>query len=317
MTPLAYLLHPTRLALAFVAASAAYVHFRGKDRLRFGRQITDHSTFTAPYNALVHLASKIPSTPFLDPADFPDMKIVNENWRVFRDEGLKLLEQGKVRRATGDNDLGFHAFFRRGWTRFYLKWYDHPIPSAETLCPRSTEILACVPSLKGAMFAVLPPGGYLGRHRDPFAGALRYHLGLATPNDDRCWIEVDRQRRSWRDGEGMVFDETFVHKARNATDATRLILLCDVERPLAWPMRPINRWVMRQVMGRTGTQNEPGESVGAINRLFARLSQLLHNPLIGWMDRNLKAMRENSRPLYEAQKWATIVGVLALLLAPY
>ena len=43
------------------------------------------------------------------------------------------------------------------------------------------------------MFAVLPPGGKLGAHRDPFAGSLRYHLGLVTPNSDKCRILVDGQ----------------------------------------------------------------------------------------------------------------------------
>src|SRR5580704_11596467 len=132
-----YLMGPTRIALGLIAVSAAYVHFRGRARLGFGRQLTDHSTFTAPYNALVHLASRVPAEPFLDPAAFPDMRVVSEHWEVFRDEGLRLLEEGKVRAATGDNDLGFHSFFKHGWKRFYLKWYDHPLPSAEALCPRS------------------------------------------------------------------------------------------------------------------------------------------------------------------------------------
>ncbi|MGH6971156.1 MAG: aspartyl/asparaginyl beta-hydroxylase domain-containing protein, partial [Caulobacteraceae bacterium] len=254
-----YLLGPTRVFLALVAASAAAVHYRGRARLNVRRQITDHSTFTAPYNALVYLASRVPSRAFLDPASFEAMRPVAGNWRVFREEGLRLMDEGKVRAATGDNDLGFHTFFKRGWKRFYLKWYHHPQPSAEALCPRSTAILAGIPEVKGAMFTTLPPGARLGRHRDPFAGALRYHLGLRTPNDDRCWIEVDGERRSWRDGEAMVFDETYVHEALNETDVTRLILLCDVERPLAGPMRPINRWIMRHVMGATGTQNEEGE----------------------------------------------------------
>ncbi|HUO11280.1 MAG TPA: aspartyl/asparaginyl beta-hydroxylase domain-containing protein [Caulobacteraceae bacterium] len=98
----------------------------------------------------------------------------------------------------------------------------------------------------------------------------RLALGLRTSNDDRCWIEVDGERRGWRDGEAMVFDETFVHEARNDSDVTRLILLCDVERPLAGPMRPINRWMMRRIMGATGSPNEVGQKVGAINRLYAR-----------------------------------------------
>jgi beta-hydroxylase len=304
----AYLMKPTRIALAIVGIAAAHVHFRGKARLRFSRQLTDHSTFTAPYNALVYLASRVRGGPYLDLASFPAMRMVTDHWQVFREEGLRLLDDGKVRAATGDNDLGFHTFFRHGWKRFYLKWYDHPLPSAEALCPRSTALLRDVPGLKGAMFATLPPKSTLGRHRDPFAGALRYHLGLRTPNDDRCWIEVDGERRSWRDGEAMVFDETYVHNAWNGTHVTRLILLCDIERPLAGPMAPINRWMIRRVMAATGSPNEDGEPVGAINRLYSRVAGL---------QKAVRRLKSTNRPLYELQKWATIGGLLALFLAPW
>jgi beta-hydroxylase len=303
-----YLLGPTRIALGLVAVSAAAVHLRGKARLRFTRQLTDHSTFTAPYNALVYLASQAPARPFLDPADFPALKPITENWQVFRDEGLRLMDEGKVRASTGDNDLGFHSFFKQGWKRFYLKWYDHPLPSAGALCPRSVALLAAAPSVKGAMFATLPPNAYLGKHRDPFAGALRYHLALRTPNHPKCWIAVDGERRVWADGKAMVFDETFVHEAWNGTDVTRLILLCDIERPVAAPMRPLNRWVMRRVMGATGSPNDEGERVGAINRLYAR---------VAGVQKAIKSLKAKNRPLYEAQKWATILAVLGLLLAPY
>lgn len=94
------------------------------------------------------------------------------------------------------------------------------------------------------MFAELPPGAYLGKHRDPYAGSVRYHLGLSTPNDDRCFIEVDRQRHSWRDGEAVIFDETYVHWAENKTEQTRIILFCDIERPMKW------RWAERKPLGR-------------------------------------------------------------------
>ncbi len=69
------------------------------------------------------------------------------------------------------------------------------------------------------MFAELPVGGVLNPHRDPYAGSLRYHLGLITPNDDRCYIDVDGERYSWRDGQGVVFDETFIHTARNDAES--------------------------------------------------------------------------------------------------
>ena len=48
--------------------------------------------------------------------------------------------------------------------------------------PEDGRTLNSIATVHGAMFAMLPPGGKLGAHRDPFAGSLRYHLGLVTPN---------------------------------------------------------------------------------------------------------------------------------------
>nr|BFE90647.1 hypothetical protein GCM10020185_11830 [Pseudomonas brassicacearum subsp. brassicacearum] len=86
------------------------------------------------------------------------------------------------------------------------------------------------------MFALLPGDSHLNPHRDPFAGSLRYHLGLSTPNSDDCRIFVDGQIYAWRDGEDVMFDETYVHWVKNETPQTRVILFCDVERPLKKPV---------------------------------------------------------------------------------
>ena len=96
-----------------------------------------------------------------------------------------------------------------------MKWYDEPPPSAKALCPKTVALVASIPSVNAAMFAVLPPGGKLGAHRDPYAGSLRYHLGLVTPNAETCRIVVDGEPYHWRDGEAVIFDETFIHSAEN------------------------------------------------------------------------------------------------------
>jgi beta-hydroxylase len=297
------LIKPRWLALAALLASAAYVHFRGRVRLKFPRQVTDHSTFTAPYNSLIYLFSRAPNRPFQAVEDFPELRALSDNWRVFREEGLALMDRGGIRAATGPNDVGFHTFFKRGWKRFYLKWYDAPPPSALALCPRSVALLEATSAVKGAMFALLPPGGKLGRHRDPFAGSLRYHLGLSTPNHDDCWIEVDGVRRSWRDGEAMIFDETFVHEAFNGCDTTRLILFCDVERPLAPPLSALNRAVMRGVMRATQAPNMDGEPVGAINRLYGRIAGAIEAG---------KRLKARDRRVYYLVKNAALVALAAL-----
>jgi beta-hydroxylase len=104
----------------------------------------------------------------------------------------------KISAAPNYSDIGFNSFFKTGWRRFYLKWYDAPHPSAQSLCPVTTRLLQDIPGIKAAMFAQLPPGASLVRHRDPYAGSVRYHLGLVTPADPKCHIDVDGQQYYWQ-----------------------------------------------------------------------------------------------------------------------
>jgi beta-hydroxylase len=52
------------LLVVLFVASVLYVHFRGRVRHKFSRQLKDHSTFLAPINALLYLTSKIKSCRF-------------------------------------------------------------------------------------------------------------------------------------------------------------------------------------------------------------------------------------------------------------
>jgi aspartyl/asparaginyl beta-hydroxylase (cupin superfamily) len=115
-------------------------------------------------------------------------------------------------------------------------------------------------------------GGDLGRHRDPFAGSLRYHLGLVTPNSEQCRIFVDGESYYWRDGEAVMFDETFIHWAENKSDVDRLILFCDVERPLTNRLvSKLNHWMERTFARASQTENVPGDKVGALTDLRFRV----------------------------------------------
>ncbi|HKM62473.1 MAG TPA: aspartyl/asparaginyl beta-hydroxylase domain-containing protein [Acidisphaera sp.] len=297
--------HVKTLLIALFLASVLYVHYRGRVRHGFGRQLTDHSTFLAPVNAVFYLFSRVPPRPFLEERYFPELRTLTDNWQAIRDEGMRLLDEGHVRAAAGYNDLGFNSFFRTGWKRFYLKWYDDPLPSAERMCPQTVALLNAIPNVHGAMFALLPPGGRLVRHRDPFAGSLRYHLGLDTPNSDDCFIEVDGVRRGWRDGQAMIFDETFIHYAENKTDKTRLILFCDVDRPLwgAFP-RAVSHFVSDHIVKATATQNMPGDKVGIANRAFGGVYQVR---LAG------KRLKTWNRKVYYSLKYALVALVAAAI----
>ncbi len=256
------------LILLMWSLTVLYGQLRGKVRHSWRKAFLDHSTLLAPINALMVLSSKVPTTPYVPVSTIPELKTIEDNWHVFRDEALALAQMQQIKADQAHTDIGFNSFFKYGWKRFYLKWYDAQHPSAEALCPRSVALLRSIPSVKAAMFAELPPGGKLNLHRDPYAGSIRYHLGLVTPNDDACYIEVDGERHSWRDGQGVIFDETYLHEAHNRTDKNRIILFCDIERPLRSRIATaINRWFSRHVMSAASSPNDANDKVGAINRL--------------------------------------------------
>ena len=310
------------LRLALLALFAMFtlcvllVHLRGRVRLRFDRQLVDHSAVFAPYNLLMYAFSAVPARPILDRRGFPQLDLLQANWQIVRDEAMRLFDEGHIRAAEKHNDASFNSFFKQGWKRFYLKWYGEPLASAEALCPQTVALLQSIPSVKAAMFALLPPGSRLNPHRDPFAGSLRYHLGLITPNATGCRIFVDGEEHTWGDGKDVVFDETYVHWAENTTEQTRVILFADVERPLRtrW-MSAINHRVgafMGRITASPNTANAT-EKTGVVNRLFA-----LGQRGKGSGASLRAAFKRRHRKLYKACKYAAIALLIWLIwIAPW
>ena len=298
------------IVLAIFLLSALYIQQRGKVRHSFYRQFFDHSTILAPINFLMYWFSKVPHQPYLDSQAFQDLKVLNENWEMIRDEAQVLYAQGGIKASSKYDDLGFNSFFKTGWKRFYLKWYDSAHPSAAELCPKTTALLKTLPTIKAAMFTELAPDSRLVRHRDPYAGSLRYHLGLMTPNDDRCFIDVDGQRYSWRDGESVVFDETYIHYAENKTDQNRIIFFADVERPLKSKiLERFNHWFGKHVMTAASSPNEAGDQTGGLNKAFGYIYQIRIKA---------KALKAKNRTLYYVLKWVFMLGLFFLIfIRPY
>lgn len=104
-----------------------------------------------------------------------------------------------------------------------------------------------------------------------------------------------------------MFDETYIHHAENTTDQRRVILFCDVERPLRFaPLRWFNRIFARVVMTASATQNVEGEPVGAINRVFFHAYRLR---LLG------KRLKAANRSAYYALKWLAIGAAVYWIVA--
>lgn len=216
--------------VAIYISCILFIRWRNDDNFPLSRQLSDFSTFMVPFNIPAYLTSKVPLTHYVPADSFKDVKILEDDWQTIRDEALALYENGHIAKK---DDLPASSFYKDNrWTSFYLKCYDADIPSARALAPKTMALIDKVPSMNLALFACLNPGKKINNHHDPFAFTLRYSLGLSTPNSDKSGIFVNGEDYKWADGESIIFDETYLHRAYNDSDVPRIILMTDVDRPL-------------------------------------------------------------------------------------
>ena len=198
-------------------------------------------------NKLFVLTSRIPMQPY-----YHDLTIVNEaiivklNYHMIRNEVQNLYKKFK----TIDDDMFFQNLgrTRQDWSRLYLKWFEKIDPVGEKLCPKTTALMREMPNVKIAMFSVLKPGAKILPHRGPYRGCLRLHMGLITPNSDDCFINLDGKSYSWRDGEVVLLDDSYLHYVENNTNKHRVILFCDIVRPMNFIGDDMNK-ILIHMMG--------------------------------------------------------------------
>jgi beta-hydroxylase len=281
------------LIIGTYLVSVMCVHCRGRLRLPLRQQLLDRSTLLAPINLFMYLFSKAPTPPFVASDALPELAPLRAHWRSILAEAERL------------KTLGDSGVLAGNWKDIYLKWYDSAHPAARELCPATHALLQAIPSVRLASFIELPAGASVPRHRDPYAGWLRYHLGLATPNDDACYMKVDGRRYVWRDGHAMLFDETYVHWADNGSGRSRLLLLCDVERPMRFRWaQAVNHWCGRMLAAGMNAPSPAGGTPGRSGILFRALRGL---------GRYRRSLRARSMAAYRAAVVVSLAGFAVLL----
>ena len=178
--------------------------------------------------------SRVPTTPFLPPSSFPWTTFLEAQAGAIRRELKQVIERpedipsfhelspDQVRISTGDN-----------WKTFALRVFGHRILENCRRCPNTAAALDALPGVQNAWFSILAPGYRISPHRGPTKAVVRCHLGLLIPQQaEACWIRVGEESRHWRNGECLLFDDTYEHEVRNNTDEARVVLFLDLERPM-------------------------------------------------------------------------------------
>nr|WP_301334254.1 aspartyl/asparaginyl beta-hydroxylase domain-containing protein [Solimonas sp. SE-A11] len=286
--------------------SLVFVRLRNRVHLPFGRQLTDFSTFMVPFNIPAYLLSRVSTAARLPPVEtFPQLKLLQDNWETIRDEALALYGQGHI---AIKNDLPGSSFYKDNrWKSFYLKIYDNDIPSAKALAPKTHALIEQIPGMNLALFAVLMPGKRLTQHHDPFAFSLRYSLGLSTPNSEQCGLMVNGEHYIWRDGDSVLFDETYIHSAYNDTEIPRVILMTDVDRPMR--LAPV-QWLYFRFARFFNSLFYIDNVDSNISGVGNRLSSTVVN-----YKATMKKLKQKSPRGYRVGKWALHLGLVGLVVA--
>lgn len=190
--------------------------------------------------------SRLPDAPVYDAKDFPWTRELEANWPAIRAELDRVMTQreqlpsfhqilDEVRTITND-DL---------WKTYWLIAAGVDCHENRLQCPQTMAQLQKIPGVLTAFFSILAPGKKIPPHRGAYNGILRCHLGLIVPEPaTSVAIRVGNRVCHWREGEALVFDDSFNHEVWNDTDGWRAVLFIDFARPLKQPWHVLNRMLL-------------------------------------------------------------------------
>ena len=199
---------------------------------------------------------------------YPGLKELEEGYEDVRDECLALLERKgsltDVRAlGAGYTEGGIHT---ADWKAFMFKSGEF-LEENCARAPKTTALLRNIPSMDTAFFSIVDPHQYITPHWGYYKGFLRYHLGVLIPNNNedlKCWLRVnddpEENRREdealiengekyyWKNGEGIIFDDNFLHDAKNESDEVRVVLWLDMRRKMPFYAHLFNLFVIWMVL---------------------------------------------------------------------
>jgi beta-hydroxylase len=177
-------------------------------------------------------------------AVFPAARKLEEAHAAVRSEVDALLERRSIP-TYGHFDPVRAAQVSEKWRLYYAYMFGRSNELAKKDCPTLLHFAESTPSVVNAFISVLEPGVTLPAHKDPYAGVLRYHLGVRIPKANPPRIRLDRDYYTWKEGEGVVLDVSFEHEVFNESDEPRIVVIVDFRRPMGVLADLLNRYCLR------------------------------------------------------------------------
>jgi aspartate beta-hydroxylase len=183
----------------------------------------------------------VPSLPYLDPDSQPWSGVLRDAYPGIRAEAIGLLQgtagfENFVRLRLGDRLENYLGGPQPSWEAFFFFRHGKRFAENHARCPLTSTVLESIELCDIAdhapevCFSLLAPDTHILPHYGVTNARVVMHLPLVVPRD--CALNVlEAGEHTWREGELMMFDDTFQHEAWNRSKTPRLILLMDCWNP--------------------------------------------------------------------------------------
>jgi aspartate beta-hydroxylase len=183
----------------------------------------------------------LPDEPYMDPFLHPWARRLQQAFPTIRREAMALLARDAgfedfVRQKPGDTMERYLAGRAPAWEALFFYRHGTRYDENHALCPETSAMLESIDLFRvpgqapEILFSVLRPGTTILAHHGICNARSVMHLPLLVPPD--CALNlVDVGAHAWREGEPVLFDDTYLHEAWNRSDSIRMILLMDCWNP--------------------------------------------------------------------------------------
>lgn len=186
----------------------------------------------------------LPTSPYLETHTLPWLDTLRSTFASIREE-LSALRQASpdafrpfltfTHEEQAQRHLRNHGNAPAVWDAYFFYRHGLRHDDNHARCPQTSTALEACPlnHVRGQApeicFSVLTPGTHILPHHGDTNARVVVHLPLIVPA--KCMLNVGGESHTWREGEPVVFDDTFEHEAWNHGESDRIVLILDAWNP--------------------------------------------------------------------------------------
>ena len=185
----------------------------------------------------------LPDQAWFEREQFPFLRALEQATTEIRNELLRVLADDSDFSPYIDMPSNapaatiFHALNRSSnWSAYHLFRHGERVEEHCRRCPATVALLESLPLLRipehspEILFSLLKPHTRIPPHAGVINGRLTVHLPLIVPQNCGA-LRAGGEARGWREGECLIFDDSYLHEAWNDSEQTRVVLILDAWNP--------------------------------------------------------------------------------------